>query len=285
MLEVALITDIHLGPDRGTKKGTSAHSLVKQFKQWLGDNPCDLMVELGDRISHVDRSTDEKMIRQVGSWFSDISIPHYHLAGNHDVEELTLSENEEALNFSLSSRSVDLKGFHLVFWNAGSKLDHEKGFFFREHELEWLKDDLSQSKLPTVIFTHAPLDNGSMKGNFYFEKAYPHHAGYNAADGERIREVIERSSKVVLCINGHAHWNAYHCIDGIHYITIPSLIEMFPTYPKVCESWGKLSLGEEIHLRVFGNLAIEYRLPMKRLTDGHWLNVNKDYAPQVTTPQ
>lgn len=285
MLKVALISDIHFGPDRGTKKGTSAFRLVTQFKDWLGENRCDLVVDLGDRISDVDRTTDEEMVRQVGAWFADISIPHYHLAGNHDLEALTLSENEELLNFSLSSTSIDLKGFHLVFWNAGSRLDREKGFLVLENELNWLEEDLSRSGLPTVIFTHVPLDNGSMTGNFYFEKAFPHHAGYNPADGKRIREVIERSNKVVLCVNGHAHWNAYHCIDGVHYVTIPSLTEMFPTYPSVCESWAKLSLENEIHLQVLGNLAMEYRFPMKQANGGHWLNVDKDYAPQVTAPK
>ncbi len=285
MLDVALITDIHFGPDRGTKKGSSAPELMRKFKHWLNASSCSLLVELGDRISDVDRDTDIVNIRQVAGWFSDISLPHYHLAGNHDLEELTLAENEELLKFSLRSTSVDVAGFHLVFWNAGSKLDREKGFSLLEEELRWLKADLAKTKFPTIIFTHVPLDNGSMKGNFYFEKAYPLHACYSIEDGEKIREVIERSNKVILCINGHAHWNAYHCIDGIHYITLPSLTETFPTYPNACESWAKLSVGDEIQLQVFGNLPIEYRLPIRLPASEHWLNIHKDYAPQVTTPQ
>lgn len=264
---------------------SSAPILFERFRKWLSSNSSDLVVDLGDRISDVDRTTDEKLIREIALWFSDISCPHFHLAGNHDLEKLTINENEKLLGFSLRSVSTDVNRFHLIFWNAGSKLDHQNGFSLLPEELVWLKEDLSRTELPTIIFTHIPLDNGSMKGNFYFEKAYPHHACYKSEEGEKIRDVIERSKKVILCVNGHAHWNAYHCIDGIHYITLPSLTETFPTYPKVCESWAKLSVGEDIHLRVFGNLPIEYRLPIRQLNTEHWLNVDKDYAPQVTTPQ
>src|SRR5262249_18755132 len=162
--------------------------------------------------------------------------------------KLTVAENEKLMQRSLVSSSIDLNGYHLVFWNADDKLDSVKGFSLAEGDLDWLCDDLAGTDLPSIIFTHVPLDNGSMKGNFYFEKAYPNHGNYPEAQGEAIRDVIERSGKVILCLNGHAHWNAYHSIDGTHYITIPSLVESFTTWPHPNEAYAQLRIGEVIEI-------------------------------------
>ncbi len=284
MLEIALISDIHYGPDRGTKKGSLGKELFEEFNKWLVKDTSSVLIDLGDRISDVDLETDRSLAREVGTWFKKINIPQYHLLGNHDLEELSVEENEELIGYPMRSQSFDLNGYHLVLWDTLPELDKEKGFSLREDRLDWLKADLAQATLPSVVFTHLPLDNGSMKGNFYFEKAYPTHAYFSDADGERIREVLELSKKVQLCINGHAHWNAYHCIDGIHYITIPSLTELFPTFPNTTNAWAKLAIGTDIHLRVFGNLPIEYKLPLRCEKAVHWLNVDKSYTTSFAKP-
>lgn len=178
-----------------------------------------------------------------------------------------------------------MAGYHFVFWNASAFLDARAGFTLPVSDVAWLESDLSNTTLPTIIFSHVPLDNGSMQGNFYFEAAYPHHAHYPEHQAQSAREVLEQSKKVILCVNGHAHWNAYHCIDGIHYVTIPSLTESFPTYPEACRAWASLTLDSDIHLTVHGNLPIEYRLPIKSSASEHWLNIHKSYAPQVELPQ
>ncbi len=146
-----------------------------------------------------------------------------------------------------------------------------------------LRKDLASTSLPTVIFTHLPLDNGSMKGNFYFDKDYPHHAGYPAIQGEKIRDVIEKSGNVILCVNGHAHWNAYHCIDGTHYVTIPSLTETFLTWPSPDEAYARLDIGEQIEIEIFGQAPIFYRLPIKKLGT-HWVSSFKEYSPKKILP-
>jgi hypothetical protein len=146
-----------------------------------------------------------------------------------------------------------------------------------------VRADLEASELPAIVFTHIPLDNGSMKGNFYFEKAYPQHAAYPESQGEAIRDVIERSGKVILCLNGHAHWNAYHAIDGVHYVTLPSLTESFTTWPHANEAFAKVRIGESIEVDVFGRTPMSYRLPIK-LAGQHWVNTNKDYAPSSIRP-
>ena len=282
-LTLAIITDIHHGPDRGTKLGTTALPLLARFRDFVADLRPACTVEMGDRISDVDEATDRRLVAEVAASLSKFPGPIQHILGNHDVAKLSVQDNEELMQHSFASSSVDINGFHLVFWNANDKLDRIKGFSLAPGDLDWLRADLAATELPSLIFSHVPLDNGSMKGNFYFEKAWVHHGAYPETEGEAIRDVIERSGKVILCLNGHAHWNAYHGIDGTHYVTIPSLTESFTTWPHPNEAFASLRIGETIEIEVFGRTPLLYRLPIKAKAD-HWVNIHKDYAPSTVQP-
>ncbi|MFA4995111.1 MAG: metallophosphoesterase [Bdellovibrionales bacterium] len=283
-LTLALVTDIHFGPDRGTKKGSEALLLLDRFGAFVRELNPDVCVEMGDRTSSSRDLAPGVLMKEVcDALRAKIPGEVYHILGNHDLDGLSLEDNEKILGRSLVSRSLDINGFHLVFWNTHPVLDKTKGFTLDMRDLDWLREDLKATTLPVVIFTHVPLDNGSMEGNFYFDKAYPHHAGYPAAQGEAIREVIERSGKVILCVNGHAHWNAYHGIDGTHYVTIPSLVETFPTWPDANEAWARLSIGESIEIGIYGRAPMLYRLPIKKL-GAHWCSIEKDYTPNAAKP-
>jgi 3',5'-cyclic-AMP phosphodiesterase len=282
-LTLAIITDIHHGPDRGTKLGTTALPLLDKFRDFVSDLHPACTVDMGDRISDVDEATDRLLVSQVAEALAKIPGKVHHIVGNHDVAKLTVAENEKLMQRSLVSSSTDINGYHLVFWNADDKLDSVTGFSLAEGDLDWLHSDLAATDLPSIIFTHVPLDNGSMKGNFYFEKAYPHQGAYPEIQGEAIRDVIERSGKVILCLNGHAHWNAYHGIDGTHYITIPSLTESFTTWPHPNEAFACLRIGDFIEIEVFGRTPFLYRLPIKSRNE-HWVNIHKDYTPAAVKP-
>jgi Icc protein len=282
-LSLAIITDIHHGPDRGTKKGTAALPLLERFTDFVSSRRPACTIDMGDRISEVDAVTDRKLVAEVASAMAKIPGAIHHVLGNHDVAKLSSADNESLMQHSFASSSMDLNDVHLVFWNANAKLDVVNGFALPDADLEWLRTDLQRTELPTVIFTHVPLDNGSMKGNFYFEKDYPRHAGYPEAQGEAVRDVIERNGNVILCLNGHAHWNAYHAIDGTHYVTIPSLTESFTTWPHANEAFASLTIAESIEIEVFGRTPMSYRLPIK-VKNEHWVNVDKDYAPAAVRP-
>ncbi|HEY9776387.1 MAG TPA: hypothetical protein V6C81_21680 [Planktothrix sp.] len=282
-LTLAVITDIHNGPDRGTKKGTMALPLLERFRDFVEALRPDCTVDLGDRISEVNEEADRQHVTQVRSQFERIPGRRYHVLGNHDVAKLSLGENEELMQHSFAHHSLDMNGYHLVFWNANAKLHMSDGFSLAVSDLDWLRSDLEAAELPSLIFTHVPLDNGSMKGNFYFEKAYPQHAAYPEQQGEAIRDVIERSGKVILCLNGHAHWNAYHAIDGVHYVTLPSLTESFTTWPHANEAYARVVVGDCIEIEVLGRTPTTYRLPI-RARGEHWVNIDKDYAPSSVRP-
>ena len=228
-LKIALIADIHHGVDVGTKLGAAAMTLMRPFVDWVDHVQPDLVVELGDRINDLDRDTDIRWTKEVARVFDEVRAPCVHILGNHDVLRLDRRESEDALQTSFASHSRDVNGYHLVFWNSAVAFE-DGGYHLPASDLEWLETDLAATGLPTLVFSHLPLDNGSMLGNFYFERLVPHGAHY--FEGAAAREVIERSGKVIACLAGHAHWNQRHTIDGVHYIT-PSFADRIVHHPSV----------------------------------------------------
>jgi hypothetical protein len=276
-LRIALVTDIHHGEQAGTKVGPAALPLLRDFFTWANALSPDLVVELGDRINNVDEAADERLTRQVRAAFHTLRPAVVHLLGNHDHHDLPRAIAEDAMQTSFASSSRDMNGFHLVFWNADTSMRGRDGFLLSEEDLAWLKQDLAITTLPTIIFTHLPLDSGSMIGNFYFEAYLPGHGHH--ANAALAREIIERSGKVILCIAGHTHWNTRSTIDGIHYLTIHSLTESCTTMPAPTGAHALLQVGECIELDVLGRDPAWCRLPIRPL-GVHWASLSRDFAPK-----
>jgi len=77
-------------------------------------------------------------------------------------------------------------------------------------ELEWLEADLAAARDRTVVFIHQPLDGTRQE---YIR---------NAAD---VRDILQRSGKVLGVFQGHIHQGGYSHIEGIHYCTQRALVE------------------------------------------------------------
>lgn len=253
-LQLALVTDIHNGRRSLTKKGPEAIPLLRRFAEFVAAESPDLVVELGDRVTDTDVDSDRAALEGVAEAFAGVNAPRAHLLGNHDVVNLSVEDNEECLGQSLASRSIDLKGWHLVFWQADvhMSMDHEPGL--SDDDLAWLESDLRATDLPTVVFSHVPLDGASMAGNYYFE-ANPEFGGYHNAD--RARRVISDSGVVALCVAGHVHWNNVSRIDGVPYVSLQSLTESYTTQGEASASWATFTLDGQLRWSGYGGDPIE----------------------------
>jgi hypothetical protein len=76
--------------------------------------------------------------------------------------------------------------------------------------IDWLKQDLATCTGPVVVFIHQRLDG---TGPVYVK---------NAAE---VRQVLEACGRVVAVFQGHHHEGGYSCLAGIHYYTLPALVE------------------------------------------------------------
>ena len=264
-LKLAIITDIHHGPNSQTKRSDKALELLEEFVNEANKRKPDLVIDLGDRISDVDKETDFRLEQEVAEVFKKLVIPYVHLLGNHDLEHLSRKDNAIALGKSVEHQSQDVKGVHLVFWQPNAYLP--EGLIATDEQLNWLEQDLASTNLPSIIFTHASYSEGSMVGNYYFENAPKHHAGYKNA--EAIRELVNKSGAIA-CISGHVHWNTLNTIAGIHHLTLQSLTESFTTQGEAAGSWAGLELSKHLQVEVYGNDPLRLTLPIKRAGLG-WL--------------
>jgi len=77
-------------------------------------------------------------------------------------------------------------------------------------EIEWLRNDLQQTSLATIVFVHQRLD-----------VAPP----YGVKNAPELRRILEESKRVLAVFQGHDHRGDVRVINGIHYCTLRAMVE------------------------------------------------------------
>ena len=150
-------------------------------------------------------------------------IPRYHVLGNHCVA--TLNKEEFFKNAGSANKeghySFDLKGTHFVILDAcyNSKMEPygRNNFVWHDsnmtpQEIAWLRKDLAETQLPTVVFTHQRLDVD--RPNKYAIK-----------QSVEVRKIFEESKRVRVVFQGHSHKNELTEINKIPYCTLAAMVE------------------------------------------------------------
>lgn len=248
-LRIAVVTDIHHGPDHFTKKGSAALPLIEAFAGFARDARADLVLDLGDRISDDSRDVDLRLEQEVAEAFRAVDVPRFHIVGNHDRDHLTVEDNERIFDRAMRNETVDLGAWRLVLWQADTRIRRPGGLVLTEHDLLWLAQVVRAADRPLAIVSHVPISGHAQTGNYYFERN-PASATYPGA--ERAREVLRGARVPVVWVAGHVHWNTTTIVDGIPHHTLQSLTETFTTHPEPAAAFGLLELGDTISWRVEG---------------------------------
>lgn len=254
---IAIVADIHHGGLSFTKRGDTALSLLAAFEAFVAETKPDAVVDLGDRITDVDRETDLRLEQEVADAFAGLAVPCHHLCGNHDRNHLTVDENEAVLGKPLGNRVVDIGGWRLVMWGADTKIYRPGSFLLKEPDLLWLAAVISSADRPLAIMTHVPISGHAQIGNYYFER----NSQVSTYPGiDRVRQILRTARVPMVCVAGHVHWNTLTTIDAIPHFTIQSLTETFTTLPDPAAAWAMLELGDSISLTVYGRDPFHVRL-------------------------
>jgi 3',5'-cyclic-AMP phosphodiesterase len=244
-IRLAIITDLHVGRDTGKVRGLEALPLLQNIITQVHKLEPDAVLELGDRLTDQDPQTDKRHLLELAAEFKRLPYPRHHISGNHDL--LPKAEQEAILGANLGNHSVVLGDWTLVFLES---VDGTTGGLLSDHTLAWLETVLEQSPHPVAVFSHQPLHGQWLEGNPYFERDYREHAC--AKNANAARAIFERSSKVRLCVSGHAHWFDQRTVNGIPYITLLGPTESHWTNGVACGAFSLLELGETIALEQFG---------------------------------
>jgi hypothetical protein len=228
-LRFGVLTDCHyaeVDPSGGRYYRQSADKLTACVAD-MNAQHVDFLIEIGDfkdQDPHPSEATSLKYLDKIESIFRTFNGPIYHALGNHDMDSLSKVQvlsriRNTGLEPARAYYSFDVKGTHLVVLDANYKTggaEYDRGNFtwndanIPAQELEWLKKDLADAKGPVIAFVHQMLDGVRQE------------TVRNAAE---VRTILEASNKVVAVFQGHLHSGAYSQIAGIHYYTLPGVIE------------------------------------------------------------
>jgi manganese-dependent ADP-ribose/CDP-alcohol diphosphatase len=139
--------------------------------------------------------------------YYDFSVPGWRfivLDGN-DLSLIAYQPGTDAYDRSMSLyRSVKEQGaVNARSWNGAVS----------ESQLAWLEQRLNladQRREHVVIFCHFPV--------------YPENS-HNLWNDHQVRDMLAAHRSVVAFLNGHNHAGGYACQAGIHYVTLPGMVE------------------------------------------------------------
>jgi 3',5'-cyclic AMP phosphodiesterase CpdA len=261
----AVITDVHFGPlahfeGKLRKLSHEAGDLAHEFVQRMNavEKP-DLVLSLGDIVEDEGHDADLARYREYVTILSELEAPVLHVAGNHD--QINLSEDDLRSLWGHDGPlhySRDVGGVHFSVLNTLETKD--VCVRLPDAQLQWLARDLAAAAAPVVVVTHHPASDQDLTGNRWFEKA-PHIC--RVAERKKLRAIVEASGKVVLVVNGHAHWNHFDLIAGIPYVTVQSLIENLDEDAPGRPARAHAVVDVEPHrltIRVEGAEAVRYQI-------------------------
>jgi len=269
-MKIAIITDIHHGPQSHTKDtGWDGLPAMEAFVEHATSIGADLLLDLGDHISDTDHATDVRAATEVARALGQFKGPRYHVVGNHDVTNLSIGDNEDIFGQSMASQVFDLGAARLILWQPDVNIGLPGGFAPTGDALPWLIETLEADSKPAIIATHVPLSGHSQIGNYYFENnaqysTYPDHAA--------VRRAVEATGNAAMWLSGHVHWNTVTPVAGIQHITVQSMSERFTTTPAAANAFAVLEIADgSADLTVHGNDPFQARVAFRRSGDRPWL--------------
>jgi predicted MPP superfamily phosphohydrolase len=223
-----IVTDSHYA-DTDARDGRcyrESTGKMAECVELMNEQKVDFLIELGDFKDQDEPAVEERTIshlRAIEKVFRQFQGPKYHVLGNHDVDSISKEqflENITNANIRAGSAyySFDSRGIHFVVLDANYRKDgttYDRGNFtwtdthIPDIQLEWLRQELTATSLPVIIFVHQLLDG---EGNLYVD---------NAGD---IRNVLKASGKVLAVFQGHKHDGDCNNIEGIHFYTLKAMV-------------------------------------------------------------
>ncbi|MFG0242814.1 MAG: metallophosphoesterase family protein [Phycisphaerales bacterium JB054] len=237
-IRLATLTDIHYADadPRGNRYYRDSipkvAKAIKAINESAAASPLAFTALLGDLIDSRDTPIEEGGLEQeigylktIETHLATLHTDRHYAFGNHCVHTLTKDEFAEHSGAQASFYSFDRPftrgtgSLHVVVLDACFTSDGtpyaRRNFHWTDanipaHELAWLKADLDATNSPTLVLTHQRLDG---EGNTTIRNA------------PAVREVLQRSGKVLGVLQGHHHENSLSVLEGIPYLVMRAVVE------------------------------------------------------------
>ncbi|MFG0258713.1 MAG: metallophosphoesterase family protein [Phycisphaerales bacterium JB041] len=237
-IRLATLTDIHYADadPRGNRYYRDSipkvAKAINAINESAAASPLAFTAVLGDLIDSRDTPIEEGGVEQEMGYLETIEArlrtldtERHYVFGNHCIHTLTKDEFAEHSAAQASFYSFDRPfsrgtgSLHVVVLDAcftadgtpyGRRNFHWTDTNIPEHELRWLCADLEATNSPTLVLTHQRLDG---EGTTTIRNA------------PAVREVLQRSGKVLGVLQGHHHENSLSVVEGIPYLVMRAVVE------------------------------------------------------------
>lgn len=204
---IAVITDLHW-PERvkrisGVRCGDMALDVIDEFFNSAAEHDVKTAIQLGDAIT-VDRDgKNARKFPEIHTRLNEFPYSIHHIPGNNEDKYYDRLSWSEACGSPETSSSEDIGGIHMILFRPRARI---KKMTLPEitEDINWLDNDLSNTDLPTVIFSHVPLFKPAggitydvdinLPDSVFF---YPEH--------DAVQEVINSHPNVTGLVCGHLH--------------------------------------------------------------------------------
>lgn len=221
-----LFTDIQYA-DRPKQIGRYYRNALKKANtciDFFNHAQLDFCVHLGDMIDWPgDPTKGCEALRIIMPVMNKFDGSMYYLLGNHDVHSVPRADLSTiwGMRNGQTWYSFDHKGIHFVALDCNfdaENIPYRPGTaqwdqcYVPDCELEWLQDDLRETKSGVVVvMVHALLD----------DIENPH----VIRNAEKVRKILENCNKQVIVFQGHMHTGYESIKNGIGYYTLPSIVD------------------------------------------------------------
>jgi predicted phosphodiesterase len=229
LVRFGVVTDIHYADTdaAGARTYRESDAKLAECVQVMNAKGVAFLVELGD-FKDQDKTADEartlKYLEKIESVFAAFKGPRYHVIGNHDTDSLSKAQFlaaapstgivPNAARYTFVSGGVRFVVLDASHKGDGSDYDHGNYDWSDSNidapQIAWLVKTLGASPEPVIVLVHQQLDG---TGAYYVK---------NAAE---VRDVLEKSGKVIAVLQGHRHEGGFSTINGVPYFTFRGLIE------------------------------------------------------------
>lgn len=234
---LALLTDVHLQPERGAEAG-----FVQALRhvQSLNDKP-ELILNGGDAIMDALAVNDKRTTEQWTLWNKvlrdECSLPVLHCIGNHDIwgwnkkasgttgREPGWGKQSAVDQLGLKGRyySVDRGGWRFLVLD--SSFPDEKNTYIAQiddEQFAWLEQQLQQTPRDThvAVVSHIPILSVShVEFSEIFIDEPRRRLGATHADAKRLVRLFRKHPQVKLALSGHLHLTERIEYAGVTYLS------------------------------------------------------------------
>jgi len=203
----------------------------EKIKEIIEKNSIDFIVNLWDLIRETkNRDADIWLYKEWLQILNSFWLPILNVTWNHDVDHEMDRKTIWELNwYGGTYYSIELWWYsHIVLdWNREWKINWEMVWWqiyrFDENQISWLEKTLNSTDNNCIIYCHYPIDEQDISDNPYWPtwdttRVFPQNY-------LKIREIIEKSWKVLAYFNWHTHFPHVSLINGIIHCNVWSFSE------------------------------------------------------------